>query len=114
MYWHQVWLDNGRPPQGEIAYNRRKTRAKYHYAIKFVNKEKSRIRSNRMAEAIANNQCRNLWSEAKKIKETNNSIPNVIDNESGSELFKGSNFKVKSRRVMHENDLKHIPLSREP
>ena len=59
LYRHQIWLDNGRPPQGEIAFNRRRTQAKYHYAIKFVNKEKSRIRSNRMAEAIANNHDRN-------------------------------------------------------
>ena len=26
LYRHQVWLDNGRPPQGEIALNRRRTR----------------------------------------------------------------------------------------
>ena len=52
LYWHQLWLDNGRPPQGEIALNRRRTRAKYHYAIKFVKKEEIRIRSNKMAEAI--------------------------------------------------------------
>ena len=85
LYRHQIWLDNGRPPQGEIAFNRRRTQAKYHYAIKFVNKEKSRIRSNRMAEAIANNHDRNLWMEAKKIKQTNNSIPNIMDNVSGSD-----------------------------
>ena len=46
-----------------------------------------------MAEAIANNQDRNLWKEAKKIKQTNNSIPNVMDNASGPDsintLFAG-------------------------
>ena len=85
LYRHQVWLDNGRPSQGEIAFDRRRTRAKYHYAIRFVNKEKSRIRSNRMAEAIANNHDRNLWMEAKKSKQTGNSIPNIMDNVSGSD-----------------------------
>ena len=43
LYRHQIWLDNGRPSQGEIAFNRRRTRAKYNYAIRFVNKEKNRI-----------------------------------------------------------------------
>ena len=38
-----------------------------------------------MAEAIADNKTRNLCAEAKKIKKTNNSIPNVIDNDSGSD-----------------------------
>ena len=28
LYRHQIWFDNGRPPQGEIALNRRRTRAK--------------------------------------------------------------------------------------
>ena len=85
LYRHQIWLDNGKPLQGEIAFNRRRARAKYHYAINFVNKEKNRIRSNRMAEAIANNHHRNLWKEAKKIKQTNNSVPNIMDNVSGSD-----------------------------
>ena len=53
--------------------NRRRTRAKYHYAIKFVNKEESRIKSNKMAEAIVNNQNRISWKEGMKIKQTNNS-----------------------------------------
>ena len=85
LYRHQIWLDNGKPRQGEIAFNRRRTRAKYHYAIRFVNKEKNRIRSNRMAEAIANNHNRNLWKEAKQIKQTNNAVPNIMDNVSGSD-----------------------------
>ena len=38
-----------------------------------------------MAEAIVHNKNRNLWAEAKKIKQTNNSIPNVIDNDTGSD-----------------------------
>ena len=88
LYWHKLWLDNGRPPQGEIALNRRRTRARYHYAIKFVNKEKNRIRSDRMAKAIADNNDRNLWAEAKKIKQSSNSIPNVMDNISGSDNIK--------------------------
>ena len=85
LYWHQVWLDNGRPPQGEIALNRRRTRAKYHYAIRFVNRERNRIRSSKMATAISENKNRNLWAEAKKMKQSNCSIPNVMDNASGSE-----------------------------
>ena len=53
MYWHQYWLDQGRPPDGNIALNRRLSRARYHCAVRFVNKEKHNIRSSRMAEAIS-------------------------------------------------------------
>ena len=93
LFWHREWVDKGRPPQGMIAYNRRKTRAKYHYAIKFVNKEKNRIISNRMAQAISENDNRNLWNEAKKMKKTNNSTPNIIDNMTGSENVNELFFK---------------------
>ena len=65
LFWHQYWLDQGRPPQGLIALIRRRTRAKYHYAVRFVNKEKNRIISAKMAEAIANNKDRDLWQETK-------------------------------------------------
>ena len=112
LYWHQVWLDNGRPPQGDIALNRRRTRAKYHYAIKFVNREKHRIRSNKMAEAIASNNDRNLWSEAKKIKQTNQSIPNIMDNVSGSEeinsLFTGKFKHLYNSVGFDEKDLNSL------
>ena len=66
LAWHQCWLEAGRPNQGLIALKRRLTRAKYHYAIRFVQKEENRIKSNRMAEAMVNNQDRILWKEVKK------------------------------------------------
>ena len=37
-----------------------------------------------MAEAIANNHNRNLWIEAKKVKQTNSSITNIMGNVSGT------------------------------
>ena len=84
LFWHQYWLDQGRPSQGQIALIRRRTRAKYHYAVRYVNKEKHMIRSNNMAEAIANNKDRDLWQEVKQLKQTNKSVPNIMDNVSGS------------------------------
>ena len=83
LFWHQYWLDQGRPSQGQIALIRRRTRAKYHYAVRYVNREKNMIRSNRMAEAIANNKDRDLWQEVKQLKQTNKSVPNIMDNVSG-------------------------------
>ena len=85
LFWHQYWLDQGRPSQGQIALIRRRTRAKYHYAVRFVNKEKNRIRSDKMAEAIANNKDRDLWQEVKQIRQTNKSVPNIMDDVVGSD-----------------------------
>ena len=62
-----------------------------------------------MAEAISKNQNRNLWREAKKMKQTNNSIPNVIDNVTGSDniksLFAGKFKNLYNSVGFNENDL---------
>jgi len=34
MFWHGIWMDNGRPHQGIIADIRRRTRTKYKHAVK--------------------------------------------------------------------------------
>ena len=60
-FWHYIWKENGRKRQGFIADIRRKTRARYHLAIRKVKKEQTRIRNVRMAEAIVNNNDRELW-----------------------------------------------------
>ena len=53
--WHDVWVQSGKPRQGDIANMKRKSRLKYHYAIRHVIKENIRIRNYKMAEAISKN-----------------------------------------------------------
>ena len=77
--WHDVWVQSGKPKQGDIANMKRKTRLKYHYAIRYVTKENIRIRNNKMGEAVSSNNDRVLWDEVKKMTKTNNNLPNIID-----------------------------------
>ena len=58
----------------EVAKMMRKTRLKYHYAIRFVMKENFRVRNNRMADAISENRDRVLWDEVRKISKANNDL----------------------------------------
>ena len=51
-------MQNGRPRDGHIANIRRKTRLQYHYAIRHVVKENTRIRNKKLAEAVAENNDR--------------------------------------------------------
>ena len=77
--WHEIWIQNGRPREGLIARIRRKTRLQYHYAIRYVVKENTRIRNSKMAEAISENEDRILWDEVRKMTKSNNNLPNVMD-----------------------------------
>jgi hypothetical protein len=40
LFWHQLWIDCGRPKKGEIAHCMRRARAAYHYAIRKIKKTK--------------------------------------------------------------------------
>ena len=49
LFWHKYWKDCGRPRQGDVADMMRRTRAQYHHAIKYAQKEYNNIRNARMA-----------------------------------------------------------------
>ena len=83
--WHDVWIECGKPRQGDVANERRKTKLKYHYAIRYVKKENIRLRNVRMGEAISENNDRLLWTEVKKMSSTNNKLPTVMDGQNGIE-----------------------------
>ena len=80
--WHENWVLVGRPRNGHIADMRRKTRLKYHYAIRHVVKENTRVHNKLMAEAISENEDRKLWDEVRKISRINNELPNAMDGQS--------------------------------
>ena len=78
-FWHDIWIQRGKPRQGDIAKLRRETKLRYHYAIRYVKKENIRLRNIKMAEAISENNDRQLWNEVKKMSGTNNKLPTVMD-----------------------------------
>ncbi len=52
LFWHNMWVDNGRPHMGVVADMRHKTRAKCHHVCKIVLKMDAEFRCDMMAEAI--------------------------------------------------------------
>ena len=83
--WHDVWVQQGKPREGDVANMKRKTRLKYHYAIRYVTKENIRIRNYKMAEAISTNNDRVLWDKVRKISKTTSSLPNNMDGITGAD-----------------------------
>ena len=83
LFWHDIWVQNGKPRDGDIASIMRRTRARYHYAIRDVIKSNIRIRNDKMAEAISLNNDTDLWFEVKKMNKCNQTFPNLIDGQIG-------------------------------
>ena len=101
MFWHWLWLEAGRPPTGEVASIRRKTRAEYHRAIKNTKRQENNIISQNMANAISNNNDRDLWKEVKRLRGTNRNFPKNVEGACSAnnitDLFKDKFEKLYNR-----------------
>ena len=53
--WHFIWKQGGSPRDGEMAKIMRRTRSKYHYAIRYVKTNEQLLRKNAMAKTISEN-----------------------------------------------------------
>ena len=76
---HDEWVQAGKPRDNEIARKKRISRLRYHYALRYVTKENIRLRNIKMGEAVANNNDRNLWNEARKMSKSSNKLPTMMD-----------------------------------
>ena len=74
-----MWIECGRPHDGTVASIMRKTRAKYHHAIREVRRKETDIAILRFASALTENRSRDLWDEAKHIRNSKNKVSSVVD-----------------------------------
>ena len=79
LFWHTLWYDCGYPRPGTVANIRRTTRAKYHYAVKYVHKNKANIIANNMATSLLHNKSKDFWSDVKRIRGEKGTVPCTVD-----------------------------------
>ena len=79
LFWHNIWIDCGRPRVGHIADCMRRTRASYHYAIRRVKKNEEQIIRNRIATSLLHDPNRNFWSEIRKIRNKRPANCRIVD-----------------------------------
>ena len=83
LFWHHLWIDNGRPHTGMVADIMQRTRAQYHLAVKQVKKDKQTHIANCIAKTLDNDK-NSFWKNIKKIKQQKqNSIPDRMDDAIG-------------------------------
>ena len=80
LFWHNVWIDAGKPLEGELAENMRNSRHSYHYAIRYCRKNRDTIKATKMAEAMSLGRNRDFWREIKTVEKASKTIPHMIDN----------------------------------
>ena len=93
LFWHSLWLANGKPRHGIIAVLRCRTRAQYHRVHRMVLKREAEIRCDKMADAInVNPSSKPVYQQANVFRKKKAQYPNRVDNAQGeceiAELFK--------------------------
>ena len=79
MFWHDIWVDCGRPRSGYVADIMRKTRSAYHYAIRNARRHERDKVNQRFAEAVVDNNSRDFWGEVKRIRSSGTSCSSCVD-----------------------------------
>ncbi len=77
--WHWHLRECGQPHHGPVSELHHISRARYYKAVRSVIKNSDSIRTEKMAEAIADNRAKDLFKEARKIKGRYNAKPGSVD-----------------------------------
>ncbi|ELT92665.1 hypothetical protein CAPTEDRAFT_209521 [Capitella teleta] len=109
IFWNRIWVEDGRPTTGSLSIIRRSTRAQYRRASKWVVRNQDKLSADRMAQALASNNSRDLWGEVKKKANKVRDKPIIVDDADG-ELEVCEMFKVKYESLygsvsFNENDM---------
>ena len=90
MYWHRVWLKEGRPSQGWLhstMVKKVKKRAQYHYAVRRLKRKSDLIKAGKLFEASMHGDF-NLLKEIKLVrggKDVQVELPETVAGANGEE-----------------------------
>jgi len=70
---------HGRPRDGAIADIMRRTRAAYHYAVRYIKQNNSDIVKQRFASATVEIRSRDFWREVKEVRGGTGDIQRTVD-----------------------------------
>ena len=111
-YWNEIWILKGKPRDGDVARNRRITKLRYHYAVRYVMRENVRLKNKQMAEAISENNERKLWDEVRKMNKSNDELPSMMDDQTGvveiSKIFTDKYDNLFNSVSYDNNDMKKL------
>ena len=79
MLWHNLWIECVRPRNIIVSDITRPARAKYHYAIRSVKRDKDAIVRVRFAESFLPDNDRDFLGKAKKLRDNKSLCSNVVD-----------------------------------
>ena len=70
---------NGKPRQGSLFELRKRTRARFKCALRFIKSNEESLRRESLAKKLSNKDVKDFWKEIRYLNNSNMPLPNVID-----------------------------------
>ena len=83
LFWHSIWISAGRPINTVLHTVMKRTRNKYHYAIRFVKKQESEIRKNKLLQDCLGGKVNDILKQIKSSRKNKSDCSKNIDGVSG-------------------------------
>ncbi len=83
LFWHSMWVENDKPHNDIVTDLMIQTRAKYHHVCKMVLTQDAEIVSDKIAEAIVNNDNKSFWKQPKSFLPKKATHPAKVDDADG-------------------------------
>ena len=97
LFWHWIWLESGKTYIGVVGFIMKHTRYKYHYAMRAAKRADSLMRRQRLADACANNNDKDMWKELKLMNPRQKVVSRVVDDAAtGTDMAKVFGRKYES------------------
>ena len=84
VYWHRVWLGEGRPSTGPVHDTMVRTRTQYHYAVRRCRRQSDETRARRLFEASLQGDT-DLLSELKRVRNGKGGREELPENVEGAD-----------------------------
>ena len=80
-----LWIEAGRPRQGELFQQKKLTNARFKYAIRFIKKNENNLRAKSLASKLENNNTTDFWKEVNVLNNHKTPLPSDIEGVSSPE-----------------------------
>ena len=82
-FWYNVWLSAGKPENCVLHNVMKRTRNKYHYALRKIRKHESTLRKDNFVADLQSGKVNNIFENIKKSRKSTASRTNMVDGTTG-------------------------------
>ena len=111
-FWNSIWISAGKPINTELHFIMKRTRNKYHYALRKCKRAREKILKEKLLTSCLNGKD-NIFDKLKKLRYVNSSCPERIDGFDDpahrfqcvyKNLYNSTDDRKDTLKLMHEID----------